>query len=120
MEAPIQQRPGLSRRHVIAFGAGAAAAAVAPGAPAQANAPILARPIPHSGEMLPVVGVGTARVFNVGDDAEKGAEVRKVIEALVAGGGKLIDTASTYGSSEGVVGALVDAAHVLVAVLLDE
>jgi len=105
----MQEMP-LSRRQLMALGAGAAAC-VGLGAPAEAQTSTLTRPIPSSGEMLPVVGVGTARVFNVGDDAEKGAEVRKVIEALVAGGGKLIDTASTYGSSEGVVGALVDGAH---------
>jgi aryl-alcohol dehydrogenase-like predicted oxidoreductase len=100
----------LSRRQIIALGAGVAAGGLI-GAPASAQAAILTRPIPSSGEMLPVVGLGTARVFNVGDDAEKRAEVRKVIEALVAGGGKLIDTAAGYGSSEGVVGDVVEAAR---------
>jgi diketogulonate reductase-like aldo/keto reductase len=101
----MQAMSGLSRRQIIALGAGAAAGAML--APASAQASILGRPIPSSGEMLPVIGLGTARVFNVGDDAEKRAEVRKVIEALVAGGGKLIDTAAGYGSSEGVVGDVV-------------
>ena len=80
------------------------------GTPVSAQSSILNRRIPSSGEMVPVVGVGTARVFNVGDDKERRAEIRKVIEALVAGGGKLIDTASAYGSSEGVVGDLVQEA----------
>jgi aryl-alcohol dehydrogenase-like predicted oxidoreductase len=57
--------------------------------------------------MLPVVGVGTSIVFDVGEDAGKRAEIRRVIETLVAGGGKVIDTAASYGSSEEVVGALV-------------
>ncbi|HXL67934.1 MAG TPA: aldo/keto reductase [Xanthobacteraceae bacterium] len=104
------EMPALSRRQVMALGVGAAAGALV-GASAEAQAAILTRPIPHSGEMLPVVGLGTARVFNVGDDAGKRAEVRKVIEALVAGGAKLIDTAAAYGSSEGVVGDVVDAAR---------
>jgi aryl-alcohol dehydrogenase-like predicted oxidoreductase len=106
-EAPMaRQPPTFSRRDLVALSAGAAAGALMRGNPARAqvNAPILARPIPHSGEMLPVVGVGTTVVFNVGDDAGKRAELRKVLEALVAGGGKAIDTAPSYGTAETVIG----------------
>lgn len=94
-----------SRRQTLRLGAGIAAAALAPVARAQA-APIK-RPIPHSGEMLPVVGLGTANNFGRADRAE----TRKVIETLVEGGGTLIDTASTYGAAEEVIGQAVAGAR---------
>jgi aryl-alcohol dehydrogenase-like predicted oxidoreductase len=53
-----------------------------------------------------VIGLGTAIVFNVGQDETKRAELREVVAALLNGGGALIDTASSYGSSEQVVGAI--------------
>jgi aryl-alcohol dehydrogenase-like predicted oxidoreductase len=68
---------------------------------------VITRPIPATGERLPAVGLGTARVFNVGGDAAKRAELAEVLRRLVAGGGTLIDTATSYGASEGVVGDLV-------------
>jgi len=53
-----------------------------------------------------VVGLGTANNF---DDADR-AQTRKVFEALVNGGGTLIDTASSYGKAEEIIGeALADA-----------
>lgn len=74
--------------------------------PAFAQDALLKRPIPHSGEMLPVVGLGTANNF---DNADRSG-TRKVFEALVAGGGTLIDTASSYGKAEEIIGeALADA-----------
>jgi len=105
-----ERATALSRRAVMAVAAGAAAAALSPSRPIMAqtaSASILTRPIPRSGEMLPAVGVGTWQVFDVGDSPEKSAALRPVIEALVAGGGKVIDTASAYGSSEAAVGHLV-------------
>ncbi len=101
---------GISRRGLMAVAAGVAASAFArmPASAQTAGGSILNRPIPHGGEMLPVVGVGTSIVFDIGDDPVKGKELRAVVEALVAGGGKLIDTASTYGTSEPVVGNLAE------------
>lgn len=97
-----------SRRHVLA---GAAALALPLSAraaeAAEPSGPVLTRPIPSSGELLPMVGLGTAIVFDVGDDAAKRVERREVVEALVEGGGKLIDTAPAYGTAEPVVGDLV-------------
>jgi len=101
---------GFSRRDVMALGAGAAAGALA-GAQAEAQTSILSRPIPSSGEMLPVVGVGTSIVFNVGNDPEKRKDIRAVLEALVAGGGKLVDTAPSYRTAEEVTGDLMEEAR---------
>jgi diketogulonate reductase-like aldo/keto reductase len=68
---------------------------------------MLARPIPSTGEMLSVVGLGTWPVFDVGTDEASRAPLREVVKALVAGGGTMIDTSPMYGRSEGVVGDLV-------------
>jgi aryl-alcohol dehydrogenase-like predicted oxidoreductase len=83
------------------LGAGVTATMLMP--PAFAQSPLLKRPIPHTGEMLPVVGLGTANNF---DDADR-AQTRKVFEALVNGGGTLIDTASSYGKAEEIIGEAV-------------
>ena len=65
------------------------------------------RPIPRSAEQLPIVGIGTAVIFDYQNDAAKQAERREVIRTLVAGGGKLIDTAPAYGAAEDRLGEVV-------------
>ena len=76
---------------------------------AQAVAPVtglLKRPIPRSGELLPVVGIGTWRTFDVGpNDAARG-ELKAVLRELVALGGRAIDSSPMYGEAERVVGDL--------------
>ncbi len=104
----------LSRRDVGAWSAGLGAAVlsggVVPNAFAQGERPLLRRPIPHGkGEMLPVVGVGTSEVFEVGPSPADRAGPTAVIRALVEGGGSLVDTAPSYGAAEGVVGDILAA-----------
>jgi aryl-alcohol dehydrogenase-like predicted oxidoreductase len=72
-----------------------------------AEAPLATRPIPHGGERLPVVGIGTAIIFDYQNEPEKQAARREVIRALAAGGGKLIDTAPGYGAAEDRLGEVV-------------
>ena len=100
-----------SRRRLLTLGAGLAASAWLP---ARGNAQtgasgLIARPIPHSGESLPVIGLGTSQVFEVGDDPARRQACAEVVKTLVAGGGKLIDTAPSYGNAESVVGDLLAA-----------
>jgi len=52
--------PDFSRRHFLAATAAIGASALP--MPAFAAEPLLTRPIPHSGERLPMVGIGTAIV----------------------------------------------------------
>jgi aryl-alcohol dehydrogenase-like predicted oxidoreductase len=99
-----------SRRRLL--GAGAATFAGYALSPLQsvafaADDALATRPIPHSGERIPIVGIGTAVIFDFENDAGKYAERREVIQALVAGGGRLIDTAAGYGQAEARVGDLV-------------
>jgi len=85
------------------FGVLAGAAALTRPASAQTAGELLSRAIPSSGERLPAVGLGTAQVFNTADEATR-QKAAAVLQALVANGGRLIDTASTYCDAEIVVG----------------
>ncbi len=68
---------------------------------------LIVRPIPSSGERVPVIGVGTARRWeNVTTPAEL-APLREVLRAFADRGGKVIDTAPSYGAAEAVAGELV-------------
>ena len=67
------------------------------------------RPIPSSGEALPVIGVGTWRTFDVGAGVPERAPLREVLRILFEAGGSVIDSSPMYGASEGVVGDLLAA-----------
>ncbi len=81
------------------------ATVLAPPVFAQTTA-LLMRAIPASGERLPAVGLGTAQVFNTADEATR-QKAAAVLQALIAGGGRLIDTASVYGDAEVVLGDVI-------------
>ncbi len=70
--------------------------------------PPIKRTIPSSGELLPIIGMGTSRTFDVGSDKEKLAELAKVLQVFFDGGGVLIDSSPMYGSSERVLGELLE------------
>jgi aryl-alcohol dehydrogenase-like predicted oxidoreductase len=89
----------LTRREFAAF---AGASLVARPVFAQTDT-LLTRAIPSSGERVPIVGLGTASIFDVADEASR-SKAKAVIQALIANGGRIIDTASTYGDAEVVVG----------------
>lgn len=67
-----------------------------------AGKPVLRRPIPSSGEMIPVVGSGTAVIYEKGIAATdpKLAQLVDTVRALITGGGAVIDTSPTYGVAE--------------------
>lgn len=97
----------LSRRAFGALSASAAAASALP-APSLATTSMMTRPIPSSGEALPVIGLGTSSSFIVDQAVTAAMEQRKaVIQTLLDHGGTLVDTAPSYRGSEGVVGDLV-------------
>jgi aryl-alcohol dehydrogenase-like predicted oxidoreductase len=76
---------------------------------AQTETSLLSRPIPNSGERIPAVGLGTAYVFDENNQATR-SKADAVVQALVRNGGRLIDTASTYGDAEAVLGEVSAAA----------
>jgi diketogulonate reductase-like aldo/keto reductase len=95
----------LSRRGLLRFlAATGAAAALRPSSGAAQSGPILTRPIPSTGEALPVVGLGSWITFNVGDDPVARDDCAAVMRAFFAAGGRLIDSSPMYGSSQEVIG----------------
>jgi aryl-alcohol dehydrogenase-like predicted oxidoreductase len=109
---PMRDR-SLSRRSVAGgLGAAALAAPFFAFEEAKAQGALLARRIPHgNGETLPVIGLGTAVVFNVGAKPEERAGPTAVVRALVDGGATLVDTAPSYGQAETVVGDILTATN---------
>ena len=99
--------PPISRRDVLATGAAALAAVGAGPAFAQAAGAVRTKPIPVSKEALPVIGIGTAVIFDYENDPVKQAERAEVLKVLTAGGGSLIDTAPAYGKAEDRLGELM-------------
>jgi aryl-alcohol dehydrogenase-like predicted oxidoreductase len=65
------------------------------------------RPIPSTGEQIPVIGMGTSGSFEVGDSAGERDPLREVLKRFFAAGASLIDTAPTYGTAEDVLGTLL-------------
>lgn len=98
----MPRSPILSRRTLLGALAAAGAAPLLPDAAAQA-APLI-RPIPSSGEAMPVVGLGSWITFNVGDDPEARDDCAEVMRAFFAEGGRMIDSSPMYGSSQAVIG----------------
>jgi aryl-alcohol dehydrogenase-like predicted oxidoreductase len=94
----------ISRRQVLRLGFGAAAVIVTGGA--SMAAAMIQRPIPRSGEPLPVIGLGTWQTFDVGNDARARASLKQVLSEFARLGGKVIDSSPMYGSSESVTGDL--------------
>lgn len=105
------KQPGpVSRRSVVAGGlAGGVSLALGSrlsfAAPKPSSLPLITKPIPSTGEKLPVVGIGTNQ-YSVTGAAEIAAR-REVLEHLPRLGGKVVDTAFRYGDSEVVIGNLV-------------
>ena len=93
-----------NRRRVLRTLAAAGAYAVLRPATALAQRSILARPIPSTGEALPVVGLGSWITFNVGDDPVARDACTDVMRNFVEMGGRMIDSSPMYGSSQEVIG----------------
>ena len=70
---------------------------------------MIQRPIPSSGEALPLVGLGTWQTFDVGAAASERSPLVEVLKILMEKGGKVIDSSPMYGKSEAVVGDLTAA-----------
>jgi aryl-alcohol dehydrogenase-like predicted oxidoreductase len=98
-----------TRREFLARSAGVAAAVSL--LPAQAAADkskgMLERPIPSSGERLPVIGMGTSGSFQIPQDGPEFQALKEVMKRFFAGGASLIDTAPTYGNAEDNLGPLL-------------
>lgn len=102
--------PAATRRWALKAGVAGGVGLLAARAPLAAAAasdalPLVRKPIPSTGEMLPAVGLGTNK-FDVGDPAEL-APRKEVLQGMPGLGGSVVDTAPLYGRSEAVIGNLV-------------
>ena len=70
---------------------------------------LIQRRIPSSGEMLPVIGLGTSGPFEVGIDPRDREPLAAVLSGFFAAGATLIDTSPMYSSAESVLGDLLTA-----------
>jgi diketogulonate reductase-like aldo/keto reductase len=88
---------GLVRLGAMVAAGRLAAESVAPDA-------LLTRRIPSSGEEIPIVGLGSWRTFNVGNDPWARGECTEVMRRFFVRGGRMIDSSPMYGSSQAVIG----------------
>src|SRR5688572_7452034 len=95
----------ITRRQALEAGAAlGAAAAFGAGNYAFAQAgELIQKRIPKSGELLPPIGMGT-NSYGVGTSEEERAPLRDTMARFVELGGKVVDTAMIYGTSEAVIG----------------
>jgi diketogulonate reductase-like aldo/keto reductase len=105
----MEHSPSLRRRRLLrsmlAIGGGAWLPAEAHAAGPAPTASPLSRPIPSTGEALPVVGLGSWITFNVGNDPTARAACADVMRHFFAAGGRMIDSSPMYGSAQEVIGA---------------
>ena len=64
----------------------------------------MAKPIPSTGETVPVIGCGTWQTFDVGSGSGARAPLREVLKLLER---NIVDSSPMYGSSESVAGDLI-------------
>ncbi len=69
---------------------------------------LLKRAIPSSGEMIPVIGLGSSATFSQVARSDEVTALREVFQAMVGKGASVFDTAPGYGASEEVAGRIVN------------
>ena len=99
----------ITRREATRLIGGAAATAFLPvpmSAAENETARMLTRPIPSTAEKIPMVGLGTWQVFDVGASPNERQPLKEVLTRFVQLGGRVIDTSPMYGRAESVIGDL--------------
>jgi diketogulonate reductase-like aldo/keto reductase len=95
----------VTRREILSF---ASAAALAPCLVSAQRRAMPARPIPTTGETLPVVGLGSTRPVTA--IAERGpAHVEAVLRTLVEHGGRVVDTWPRSDANDAAFGEIISA-----------
>ena len=98
----------ITRREALAAGLMAGAAGVQAVQPAHSTAAIMRRRIPKTGELLPAIGMGSYRTFDVDPTGDMTAQI-EVMRTFLDHGGSLIDSSPMYKRSEAALGAVLDA-----------
>src|SRR6188508_934813 len=84
----------------LAIGAAAGCASTPPQAPRSPAAGVMTRPVPKTGERLPIVGLGSSATFSQVARADDIEAIKSVFMAMLEQGGTVFDTAPGYGASE--------------------
>lgn len=93
-----------SRRQFLQLSSALALSGLLPAPSSASNA--ITRPIPSSGERLPVIGMGSSRTFDVDLTPQLSAQLQEVLKLFFSSGGTLIDSSPMYGRAESVIGSL--------------
>lgn len=101
----MSKRCAISRRDLIRS---MLAAGLMPSISLAAGQTMVSRPIPGRPESIPVIGLGTARTFDVELSADEIATRRQIVGLLIDKGGALIDTSPMYGTAEAMLGAVLN------------
>jgi aryl-alcohol dehydrogenase-like predicted oxidoreductase len=99
--------PMLTRREYLALTAQAGAALALP-IDVFAQGAVITRPIPKTGEQLPIIGLGSSATFSQVAAAADIEAIRSVFSAMLDNGGTVFDTAPGYGASEEVAAKAVN------------
>ena len=98
----------IDRRELLLGAAAAAAAFALPSHLLAQGGELIRKPIPSTGELLPVIGLGSARRYEEATSVEDLASLRATLHRFQALGGKVVDTAPVYGTAEPTIGTLLE------------
>jgi aryl-alcohol dehydrogenase-like predicted oxidoreductase len=103
-----REKPMLTRRECLKATANSCAALALGPRLLSAQQGVITRPIPSTGEQLPIIGLGSSATFSQVAGADDIEAVRAVIETMLDLGGTVFDTAPSYGASEQVAGQVIN------------
>ena len=101
----------IRRRQALKFAAGALATpglGLWPGLTAAQDLPLIQRAIPSSGELLPVIGMGTSRTFDKPKSPIALLKLSTLVKTLLSQQGSVIDSSPMYGKAEARVGDVLE------------
>ncbi len=108
----MKDQYSLSRRHflqLLALGiSGGIGGLIRPRYAQAGPGTLIKKAIPSSNERIPVIGLGSSRTFNVGDDPVGLENVTDVMRHFFNAGGTMIDSSPMYGSSQPAIGYALD------------
>jgi aryl-alcohol dehydrogenase-like predicted oxidoreductase len=98
----------LTRREYLAWTARLGAALALPYELFAQAGDLITRPIPKTGERLPIIGLGSSATFSEVAGAADVEAIKAVFTAMIENGGTVFDTAPGYGASEEVAARAVN------------
>jgi len=103
----VEKECAINRRDFLKAASASAAIGLLPGWVLAGDEPAIKKPSSVSGELLPVIGMGSARTFDVGNDPTRRTSLQNVLQTFFDNGGGLIDSSPMYGNAETAIGDLL-------------